>query len=356
MHKRQSVLSDSFKTLVAIGIALVFAIIIIFCVSEQPFEAIQSLIIGPLLKLRSFGNVVELAIPLTFTALAFCIILKSKQFNLAVDGAFFGGGLAAAVIALNVPLPIVIHPIAAIMAGSLIGMIVCLIPAVLSVKFKANVLVTSLLLNYVIVFISVYILNYFLRDPNVSAMNSYKLPESAKLGSILEGTRIHGGLFIVILAVLAVYFYLHRSKAGYRLRMVGENESFAKYSGVGMGATVLLGQCIAGMIAGMGGAVEVLGMYNRFSWQTSPGYGWDGIVIAIMARNDPKMAPVFAFFLAYIRIGADIMSLKTDVQGEIVFIIQAVMIILVASSAFLSKWKHNKILRDTMLLENRGDK
>ena len=354
MRKSKHIFSDSIKTLVAIGIALILAFIIIFCVSKQPIDAIKSLIIGPLLKLRSFGNVIELAIPLTFTALAFCIILKSKQFNLAVDGAFFGGGLAAAVIALNVPLPFVIHPIVAVLAGSLVGMMICLLPALLSVKFKANVLVTSLLLNYVIVFISVYILNYFLRDPNVSAMNSYKIPESAKLGGILEGTRIHAGLFIVVLAVVFIYLYLHRSKAGYQLRMVGANESFAKYSGLNMGAVVLMGQSIAGLIAGMGGAVEVLGMYNRFSWQTSPGYGWDGIVIAIMARSNPKMAPVFAFFLAYIRIGADIMSLKTDVQGEIVFIIQAVMIILVASSAFLSKWKHNRTLRDTMMLERNG--
>jgi simple sugar transport system permease protein len=346
---KKQIFTDTVQTLLAIAISLAIAIVIIFLVSKQPLDAARCLIIGPFEKLRSLGNVFELMIPLIFTALAFCIMLRSRQFNLAVDGAFFIGGLCAAVVALKISLPVVVHPAAAIIAGAIAGMVICLIPAILSVRFKANVLVTSLMLNYIVVFVCVYILNYFLRDPGVAAMSSYKLPLTAKLSQLIDGTRIHSGIIIAALAVAFVYYYIERSKEGYKLRMVGANESFAWYSGLKVSAVVLAGQAIAGMIAGIGGAVEILGMYNRFSWQDTPGYGWDGLMIAIMARQNPRLVPVFAFFLAYIRIGADIMAQKTDVQNEMVFIIQAVIIILVASSAFLSKWKHKTMLRETIM-------
>jgi simple sugar transport system permease protein len=342
------------KTLLAIGIALGISFAIIACVSAQPMEAIGNLIAGPFSKLRSFSIVIELMLPLMFTSLAFCIILKAREFNLAVDGSFFVGGIVAAAVAINFTLPGILHPIVAMIFGAVCGMAVCIIPAVLRLKFKANVLVTSLMLNYVIVFVCVYFLNYFLRDPNVAAMSSFKFPESAKLPGILEGTRLHAGLFIAIAAVIVVYYYLNKTKQGYQLRVVGENKEFAWISGIKIGSVILIGQAIAGFIAGLGGAVEILGLYNRFQWQVSPEYGWDGLVMAIMARNNPKLIPIFAFFVAYIRIGADIMSQNTDVQNEIVSVIQGIMIVLVAASAFLGKWKHHSILKETLRQEKEG--
>ncbi len=101
-------------------------------------------------------------------------------------------------------------------------------------------------------------------------------------------------------------------------------------------------------IAGMGGAVEVLGLYRRFTWQMLPGYGWTGVIVAILARNNPLYVPLAAFFLAYLRIGADIMSRQTDVQNEFVAIIQGVIIILVAAEAFLSQRRHKLVVKEAM--------
>ena len=98
----------------------------------------------------------------------------------------------------------------------------------------------------------------------------------------------------------------------------------------------------AGAVAGLGGAVEQLGMYQRFNWQDSPSYAWDGVIIAILAGNNPKFVPFASFFLAYIRVGADLMSRRSDVQNELVSIVQAVLILFITAERFMAHWKQKQ--------------
>ena len=101
-------------------------------------------------------------------------------------------------------------------------------------------------------------------------------------------------------------------------------------------------------MAGLGGAVEQMGMYQRFNWQESPSYAWDGVIIAILSRNNPALVPFSALFLAYIRVGADIMSRKSDVQNELVALIQALLILFVTAEAFLSGWEHRREVKESL--------
>jgi simple sugar transport system permease protein len=193
--------------------------------------------------------------------------------------------------------------------------------------------------------LGIYIVNNFLRDVNAGAMVSYEIKQSAALPGILHGTRIHLGLFIAILGIIATYYFLYRTKWGYAIRMTGANIKFAQYSGINTKRVIFYCQVIGGMIAGIGGATELLGMYPRFQWQMTPGYGWDGVIVAILARNNPLFVPIGAFFLAYLRIGADIMARMTDVPSEVVSVIQAIMILLIAAESFLSAWRHRMIVK-----------
>lgn len=111
-------------------------------------------------------------------------------------------------------------------------------------------------------------------------------------------------------------------------------------------ATVVMCQVVGGMLAGMGGAVEILGYYDRFKWRQLPGYGWDGITIAILAKNNPIFIPLAAFFMAYLRRGCDLMQLNTDVPAEMLSIIQAVIFLFFAAEQFLSKYRHKLVVRD----------
>jgi ABC-type uncharacterized transport system permease subunit len=114
---------------------------------------------------------------------------------------------------------------------------------------------------------------------------------------------------------------------------------------------MLIAQFIGGFLAGIGGATELLGIYSRFEWAASPGYGWDGFIVATLSRYNPALVPVAAFFLAYLRVGADAMARYTDVPSEVIIMIQAIMIVLISAQGFLAFWKHKILLKG--LKENK---
>lgn len=343
---RQQRLFEVARTALAIGIALAIALVIIFAVSEEPADALGKFLLGPVGTVRHFGNVIELMIPLTFTGIAISLMFAAAQFNLGAEGGFFIGAIAASFVAIKIPLPPVIHPIAAIMFGGLVGSLFCGIPAALKVRWGASELVSSLMFNYIAFFFGLFLINYALRDVNAGAMVSLSFQKTALLPKLVPKTRISYGLFVAVALVVAASLFMHRTRWGYRIRVTGANDSFARYSGIATSAVVVYSQAIGGFIAGMGGSIEVLGMYTRFTWQSLPGYGWDGVIVAILARNNPLFVPVAAFFLAYLRIGADIMARYSDVPNEFVAIIQGTIIILIAASAFLDTYRHKLVFKE----------
>ncbi len=342
-------LFEIYRTGLVILIALLLSLVIILLVSDVPGEAMKLFLTGPLDSLRHFGNVLEMMVPLLFTGLAISVMFSASQFNLGAEGAFFFGAIGAAFIAVNWNLPPVIHPMVAILWGGIIGSVFCGIPGFLKIKWGSSELVSSLMFNYIAYFFGLYLINYFLRDVNAGAMVSYPFAESAKLIRIIPKTRVHFGLIIAALAVVFTAVFLHRTRWGYRIIVIGRNIRFAKYAGINTDRAILLSQVLGGFIAGAGGSIEVLGLYRRFTWQLLPGYGWTGIIVAILARNNPIYIPVAAFFLAYMRIGADIMSRSTDMPNEFVAIIQGLIIILIAASSFLAKQRHKMVVKEAML-------
>jgi simple sugar transport system permease protein len=334
------------RTALAIAIALAIALVIVLAVSEEPGEALSKFLLGPLDSLRHIGNVIELMIPLTFTGIAISVMFSAAQFNLGAEGGFFIGAIGASFVAINFNLPPVIHPIAAILFGGLVGSLFCGIPAALKVRWGASELVSSLMFNYIALFFGLFLINYVMRDVNAGAMVSHQFKVTALLAKLVPKTRISFGLFVAILLVAAAALFMQKTRWGYRIRLTGANADFARYSGIDTNAVVLYSQVIGGFIAGIGGSIEVLGMYTRFSWQALPGYGWDGVIVAILARNNPLFVPVAAFFLAYLRIGADIMSRYSDVPNEFVALIQGTIIILIAASSFLEKFRHRLVFNE----------
>jgi simple sugar transport system permease protein len=342
------------RTALAIAIALAIALVIVLAVSEEPGEALSKFLLGPLDSLRHIGNVIELMIPLTFTGIAISVMFSAAQFNLGAEGGFFIGAIGASFVAINFNLPPVIHPIAAILFGGLVGSLFCGIPAALKVRWGASELVSSLMFNYIALFFGLFLINYVMRDVNAGAMVSHQFKVTALLAKLVPKTRISFGLFVAILLVAAAALFMQKTRWGYRIRLTGANADFARYSGIDTNAVVLYSQVIGGFIAGIGGSIEVLGMYTRFSWQALPGYGWDGVIVAILARNNPLFVPVAAFFLAYLRIGADIMSRYSDVPNEFVALIQGTIIILIAASSFLEKFRHRLVFNEATRAEPKA--
>ncbi|MCI9008172.1 MAG: ABC transporter permease [Lachnospiraceae bacterium] len=346
---------DLFRMFFSVLIALLISFVIIFLVSSEPVTAITTLITGPLKNKRSMGNVIEAMIPLIFTGTGVCIMFSANQINLATEGGFHLGGLVAAAVALKLGLPAGLSPVVAICLAALAGAVFCAIPAVMKIKTGSPELVSSLMINYLSLWLCTFIMMHFLQDPSVGSA-SYKLPAASELPTLVKGTNIHAGLLLALLVALFGYVFLFKTRTGYELRLTGENENFARYSGISIVKVILISQMVGGVIAGIGGSVELLSpIYTRFSWIALLGYGWDAIIICTLAKKNPLYTPLAALFLAYLRTGASIMARYTDVTLEIVQIIQGIIILLVVAEQFLSGMKHRMIAKEAKASLKEGE-
>lgn len=329
---------------IGFGVALLFLLFI----SSDPVNAIKTFILGPFESKRRFFNIIELMIPLIFTSLGMCMMLRVGEYNLIVEGGFmFSGAIVAwlASAALPPDLPPVLFPLLLIVVGALVGAACGLIPALLNIKWNANVVVITIMLNYVLTYASTYVLRYWMRDTTVTYLGSQKLAENAKLHSILSGTSMHTGIFIAAAAVLFTWWFINRTTTGFEIRVTGSNRKFAKYVGIHVTGAMLLAQAMGGALAGMGGAVEILGKYDRFLWTSETGYGFSGLMIAVLVRNRPEAVPLVAFLFAYLQIGANLVGTTTDVPTEFVKVIQSVIILLVAATLFMEYFRKRLVVK-----------
>jgi len=344
-NKRIRLIVDISKLMITILVSCGLVTLIVLATSSDPMNAFSSFFVGPFTSIRRIGNIVEAASPLMFTALAVIMIFGAGQFSMITEGSFFIGTLGAMMIATSVPLPAGIHPMVSLLGAGAMGATVALIPALLKMKWQVSEVVTSLMLNYVVQFFAIFMVSYYFREISSSSLASIEFLDTATLPVIIDGTRIHLGIVIAVVLCIITYFLLYRTTFGMKLRVMGNNAKFANYSGIKVTGIMVASQVIAGALAGIGGGAEILGMYTRFKWTVSPGYGWSGIVVALLARNNPLMVPIAALFMGYLNVGANIMARNSDVSSEVVKIIQGVMILMIAAETLLKHWKQRMIVK-----------
>lgn len=328
------------RLIISLLIAFLISFLIIIIFSETPFKTMTYLFIGPLTSVRRFSTVLERMIPLTFSGLAVSIIFKANLFNLATEGAMFIGALVASICAIFLPGPPLFILFASMLAGGLVGSLIVLFPGFLKVKWNVSELVVSLMLNSILLYAGTFIFNTFIRDKDSAYAASYPFKEGVNLSQLVKKTNLHYGIIIALIFVVVGYILIYKTTWGYKLRVTGNNLKFSKTSGIATTSILLSSQAVGGFVGGVGGSVEMLGMYTRFQWMSLPGYGFDGVIINILAKGNPVFVPVAAFFISYIRIGAEYMYRQSDVASEIVAIIEGTIIMLVAAEAFLSVFQH----------------
>ena len=334
------------RTVLSITIALIVGFGIILLISKQPLSAISNFVVGPLSKARYLGNVVETAIPLIFSGLAVSLLFQANLFNMGAEGVFYFSGLVAAIVGITIPLPPFIHPAFAILIGAIVGALVIGLIGVFKAKWNASELVISLMFNSILYGLGLYILNYYFREGSTVVLKSVPLLKTSLLSKIIPGTRIHAGVLIALVAVYLCHLLLYKTRLGYQIRMVGSNDKFADYSGINVKKIIIIVSLIAGALAGMGGSIEILGMYDSFKWVSLPGLGFDGALIAMLSKNKPKNVILSALFLAYIRTGADLMARTTDIPAEMVGIMQGLIILLISGRKFLQMYKQRLVIKE----------
>ena len=331
------------RTLAAVVLALLVALLIILLTSQVPGRAIRIFLQAPFLSSYNFGQIITQSIPLIFTGVAVCLMIRAGQFNLFVEGAFFVGMLFGAVIAADFKLPAGILPIVAMLLPAMLAGAIGYLPAKMKSALNINEFVSSLMFNFIIFWVCLYFLNHHFLDPEYSSLATRTIPPAGKLFFLSVTNEVSSSFLIALVLAVLAWFVLNHTRWGYAIRMSGENPEFANFIGINVKAVVTWSQVLGAAIAGLGGAAFELGNFYRFNLKALPNYGFDGFIIAIIARNNPLLVPLVALFMGYLRAGAAQMALYSDVTNDVIYIIQAVMLILVGGQAFLSFLKKRSL-------------
>jgi simple sugar transport system permease protein len=338
-------------TLLAALFSVLMGVGLIFIVSKDPITSTRNFLLGPLLRTYNFYYLLIAIVPITFTGLALCIIYQLKYTSLIVDSSFYTGAIVATAIGVKLALPAGWHPAAAMLAAGLAGGLIGILPAILKIKWRANELVSSLMFNYVFYFFGSFVILYFLRDRNQTILASMPFQKTFALPKLVENTQLHAGFIIAAVFVVLVSIFLFRTRWGYEIRITGANPKFAAYAGIPVASVAIYAHFVSGFIGGLGGAVEMSGLYRAFIWQMNPSYAWDGVIVAMLARKNPKFVPISAFFLAYLRVGADFMSRRGDVAFEFITLLQGIIILILASDKIANYFKAKRLKRNALAAE-----
>ena len=334
------------RILISIIIGLLLAASLIFIFSKDALFSIKLLLFGPLLSKARFGNVIETATPILLCGLAIAIPFRAGQFYIGAEGSLYLGAALGTAFAVSTRMPSIFHiPLTLIVAG-ISGGLWSFFPAFLKAKWRVNELVSSLMLNYIAYFLGLYLINFHFRDKSAGYLVSYQLPESAWFQQFIPHTRIHWGIILALIITFLIYYFLFFTTKGYEIRMTGLNRDFAQYSGININKVIILSISLAGLLSGIAGISEVMGIHRRFNWQMSPGYGWDGVIVAIIGRNHPLAIILSSLFIAYLRVSGQVLNIQSDIPYELITTMQALIILLITAEAFLEGIRFKLILKE----------
>lgn len=255
------------------------------------------------------------------------------------------GAFTSSVVAVICPGQPAFVVIVSIISGALVGILYSLISVYVSERFKLDLLIITLMMNYVADYIASYFTTYVVKDPlglDSSAIQTQKLTDNI-LPKIFEGYSLHWGFVIAIICVLIVLFIMKRTSFGYKAKMGGLNPNFANYGGVNSTRMMYYVLMLSGALAGIGGACEVLGTRYRYvdNMITSPGYAWTGIIASLMSSNHPVGILVSSIFLAGLTTGGSTIERSMGVPSEVTTIIQGIITLLITAK-FAVKWYKKK--------------
>jgi len=285
---------------------------------------------------RAFGPLSETivsATPLILTGLSVALAFRVGLFNIGAEGQLYLGSLFAVIAGFAfVGLPWFIHLPIAVAAGFLGGALWGFIPGLLKARTGAHEVIVTIMLN----FVAYNLINWALKTELVQREGrsdpiSKVVAESAALHPFVNGLRAHWGIVLALVAAFGVSWLLFRSTKGFEFRAVGFNPRAAHYAGMSISWSIVLSMVIAGGLAGMAGASVILGGSKSLSPGFSPGYGFDGIVVALVGATRPFGVVAAAFLFGALRAGATPMQAATGTPLDLVVIIQALVIMFMAA-------------------------
>ena len=303
------------------------------------FEAYFWLFQGSLGSRFNLLETLVKAAPLLFTGLAVTVAFRAKFWNIGAEGQLLAGAMAAAFIGAREGLPDWSLVPGMILAGALAGAFAATVPAVLKTRYRVDDVVATLMLNFVIFYFMMALLEGPWKDPLSGYPDSPDIRMEAEYPILLQATRVHLGVLLAAIAALGVWFLMNRTTLGFAIRAVGENPRASAYGGISIKRVVLLTAGVSGALAGLAGVGEVAGLHFQVMSGISPGYGYTGIVIAMLARLNPLGVVPAAIFFAAVATGAETMSRKTGVPVFLADVIQGTSLICMVAALLFTEYR-----------------
>lgn len=317
---------------IAILISLVIGALIVLATGNNPLAAYAALLRGAVGSPAAIGRTLLNATPLIFTGLAVAVAFRAGLFNIGGEGQLYIGAITAAGLGVALgflgPLGAVLVLLAAILTGFLWGAI----PGFLKARFGAHEVITTIMLNFVAINLATYLALNPLRTEGL-VPGTDLIDAAARIPLIGLGLgRANYGFFIGLLAALVVYLLLWRTRLGFEIRAVGLSPGAANYAGMSIARNTVLALAIGGALAGLGGAVEVLGVYGKMSIPFVSNLGFNGIGVALLGRNHPAGVVLGALLFGGLASGAQEMQFETDVPLDLADVLLAIILLLVTAT------------------------
>jgi len=324
----------------AIAALLVCSILIVWA-GASPLQALILLIKGSVGSKFAISETLARTIPLIFTGLAAAIAFKAKLWNIGAEGQLYGGACIATWLGTGmIDLPGYLMLPLLFAAGSIVGGLLLLGPTLLKTWLAVDEVVTTLLLNFIILLFVNYLVFGPWKDPMAMGWpQAASVVDNAVLPTILAKTRLHMGLIWGLGAAVVLWLFMRFTTWGYEIRAVGFNAVASRFAGIPVNPVVMRTALISGGLAGCAGVSELCGLKGYLTLDLSPGFGYSGIVVAMLAALHPIGVIFSAFFVAMLSIGADSMSRSLNISNFIADVATAVALLAVLVSMLLVRYR-----------------
>lgn len=334
LRRTKSVLPMTLSSLGAIIAALLVGAIVIIISGQNPVKAYTALIQGAFVGRRAITETLVAATPLILGGLAFAIAARAGLFNIGIEGQMIVGGLAAGLVgAAGFGLPIYLYLPLALIAGMIAGGIWGAIPGYLKAKSGAHEVISTIMLNYLAMRLSAWVVrsdDIFPVRPGLQATDT--VAKAAQLPRLIDRTRLHAGFIIALAAAAILGYLLFRTTIGYKIRVVGQSRGASDYGGINWGRTLTLAMLMSGLLGGLAGAGQVLGLQHRY-YDVSPGYGFTSIAVGLVGLNHPVGVVLAGFLFGILSSGSLKMQAVAGTSKDLVQVLQGLVILAVAAFA-----------------------
>ncbi len=320
-----------FQIWLALSVTVVTALIpaiFILMAGKNPVAAYTSLLAYTLGTFNGFFEVVTQSIPLALVGLGVAVAFRAGVFNIGGDGQLLFGAIVSFALApvfgdWPMPFGLIAYLAAGFVGGGILGAFVGWLKA----RYRASEIISTIVLNLIVLQLLAWLIRGPFQEPAKTMPWSDYLPETLLLPNLIDGTRVHYGLVVALVAVVVVAVVIKKTSFGFKLTAVGQNPFAARYAGLREGRVVIWAMLVSGGLAGLAGSVQVAGILERLQDDFAPGYGQAAIAIALMARLSPVLVPFTALLFAIFYVGAGVLQREANVPFPIVHIIEGVVIL-----------------------------